>query len=299
MDYLCHILIYAVIYILISISLNIIVGYGGMLTMAHAGFFALGCYVYAVITHVMGWEFIPAAVLAFMISAFLSLGISLPAWRFKKDFFILLSLVVQVLLYSVFYNWYNEEALFGSIYNMTNGPFGIANIPQPTVFGWQLKEHGSILFLYMCLGFVLLIITKILLKSPWGNLMIAVRDDELAARSLGKNTRILKIEAFAISCGITAIAGTMYAAYARYIDPSTATIEESILMLSMIVVGGTGNFKGPVVGAIILLLIPEALRLISIPDAIAANVKLMVYGVLLVVLMHFRNQGIAGEYKIE
>jgi branched-chain amino acid transport system permease protein len=130
-------------------------------------------------------------------------------------------------------------------------------------------------------------------------LLKALRDDELAARGLGKNTRIAKVQVFAIASGMVAVAGALYAAYVGYIDPSAASLDESVLFICMVIVGGVGNFRGPLVGALMLLAIPEALRFLAIPDAIAANLRLMAYGVLLVVMMHFRPQGLAGNYRIE
>jgi branched-chain amino acid transport system permease protein len=127
----------------------------------------------------------------------------------------------------------------------------------------------------------------------------AMRDDELATRGLGKNTRLLKVQAFAIACGMVAIAGVIYAAYISYIDPSAASLDHSILMLCMIIVGGMGNFWGPLVGAAVLVGIPEVLRLVLIPDAIAANIRLLLYGLLLVIMMHIRPQGLAGDYRID
>jgi len=125
-----------------------------------------------------------------------------------------------------------------------------------------------------------------------------MRDDELALRGLGKNVRLAKIQAFAIASGLVAIAGALYASYVGYIDPSTAGLDKSILMLAMVIVGGAGNFRGPIIGAVVLLLIPEILRFVDIPDAVAANVRLLLYGLMLVVLMHFRPQGLAGEYRM-
>ena len=126
-----------------------------------------------------------------------------------------------------------------------------------------------------------------------------MREDELAARGLGKNTRLAKVQAFAISSALVAVAGSLYAAHVRYIDPSSATLDESILMLSMVIVGGIGNFRGPIVGAGLLLLLPEALRFLQLPDALAANLRMLIYGLLLVLLMHFRPQGIAGRLRVQ
>jgi branched-chain amino acid transport system permease protein len=126
-----------------------------------------------------------------------------------------------------------------------------------------------------------------------------MREDDLATRGLGKNTRLAKIHAFAISCGMVAIAGSLYAAHVRYIDPSSASLDESILMLSMVIVGGLGNLRGPMVGAAVLILLPEALRFLDLPDAQAANLRMLLYGLMLILMMHFRPQGIAGKYRME
>ena len=128
---------------------------------------------------------------------------------------------------------------------------------------------------------------------------MAMRDDELAARGLGKNTRLAKVQVFAISSAFVAIAGSLYAAHVRYIDPSSATLDESILMLSMVVVGGIGNFRGPVVGAALLILLPELLRAVSLPDSVAANLRMLIYGLMLILMMRFRPQGIAGRYRVQ
>ncbi|MGH8474435.1 MAG: branched-chain amino acid ABC transporter permease [Methylococcales bacterium] len=131
-------------------------------------------------------------------------------------------------------------------------------------------------------------------SSPWGRLLLAMREDELAARGLGKNTRLAKVQTFAV-----AGAGALYVAYVRYLDPSSASLDESILMLSTAIVGGLGNFRGPLVGAAILVGLPELLRFLDLPDAQAANLRLLIYGLLLVLLMHLRPQGIAGDYRMQ
>jgi branched-chain amino acid transport system permease protein len=229
----------------------------------------------------------------------LSLAVSLPAWRFRGDFFVMISLAVQTLLFSLFYNWSNPNAAVGTWENLTNGPFGIAGIPKPAIFGLQLQSIASIALLALIMAGLCGFVGWLLLHSPWGRLLQVLRDDELAARGLGKNTRLAKVQAFAVASGMVAVGGAIYAAYVGYIDPSAGNLEQSVLFLCMVIVGGVGNFRGPLVGALILLLLPEGLRFLAIPDAIAANIRLMLYGVLLVVMMHFRPQGLAGDYRIE
>jgi branched-chain amino acid transport system permease protein len=298
MAYLVHVLIYLDIYVIVALSLNLVVGYCGMLTLAHAGYYALGGYAYALTTMLCGWAFVPSVLAAVVVAAFCSLAISLPAWRLKGDFFVLASLAVQALLFSTFNNWSDASARLGSWRNLTNGPSGIAGIPKAEILGFTFSEPLYFLFLATATAALCGFVLWRLQSSPWGRVLIAMREDELATRGLGKNTRLLKVQALAISCGLVAIAGSLYAAYVSYLDPSSASLDESILMLSMVLVGGIGNFRGPIVGALILVTLPEALRFLNLPDVQAANLRLALYGFLLVSMMHFRPQGISGEYRL-
>jgi branched-chain amino acid transport system permease protein len=289
MNYIYHLLIYLDIFIIIAMSLNLLMGYGGLLQIAHAAYYGIGAYATALLMVKSGLGFLPAIILSSIISGILSLFVSLPAWRFKGDYFVMLSLSVQVAFYSLFYNWTN----------LTNGPFGITGIPRPVILGYRFDAIQSIFllsafFVILCGG-----ITFILLRSPWGRALKAMRDDELAARGLGKNTRLLKLQAFVIACSMVAVSGGLYATYVSYIDPTSFTLDESILMLSMVIIGGLGNFRGPIIGALTLIAIPEILKFMHIPGAVAANARLLVYGLLLIVMTHVRPQGLAGEYRFK
>ena len=299
MNYFIHLLIYFDIYLIVALSLNMIVGYTGMLSLAHAAFYAIGGYTYAILSVNLDWGFIPASFLGAFVAAVLSLIVSLPSWRLRGDFFVLATLAVQALIYSALYNWTSNDAPLGSLLNLTNGPFGITGIPRPSIFGWQIKTQLSYGIFATVVAEICAVVIWRLTSSPWGRLLKAVRDDELDAQGLGKNTRMVKVQVVAIASGLVAIAGALYAGHVRYLDPSSATLDESILMLSMVIVGGLGNFRGPLVGAALLILLPEALRFVALPDAIAANMRLLIYGVLLVLMMQFRPQGIAGEYRME
>jgi len=298
-NYLLHLLIYLSIYSIVAMSLNMIVGYCGLLSLAQAGYFAVGSYVYALTTLKLGFGFLPALTLAVGVAALLSLALSLPAWRFKGDSFVMVSLAVQTLFFSMFFNWSNPGAEPGTVTNLTNGPFGLAGIPKPSFFQFKADSLPSIAILSLVLATLCGLLCWRLLSSPWGRLLKSMRDDELALRGLGKNVRLAKLQVFAIACGMAAIAGAIYASYVGYINPSAASLDQSILMLCMVLVGGVSNLKGPLVGALVLLTIPELLRFAQIPDEFAANVRLMLYGVALVLMMHFRPQGIAGEYRIQ
>ena len=289
MNYVFHLLIYLEIYIIIAMSLNLLMGYGGLLQIAHAAYFGIGAYTTALLMVKLGWGFFPAIVLSAVVAGILSLLVSLPAWRFKGDYFVMLSLAVQVAIYGILYNWID----------ITNGPFGITGIPRPSFWDYKFASIQSVFVLSTAVVLICGIIMYALLKSPWGRALKAMRDDELAARGIGKNTRLLKLQAFLIACSMVAIAGGLYASYVSYIDPTSFSIEESILMLSMIIIGGVGNFQGPIVGALVLIAIPEILKFMHIPDPIAANARLLVYGLLLIIMTHVRPQGLAGEYRFK
>jgi branched-chain amino acid transport system permease protein len=299
MNYVLHLLIYLSIYAIVALSLNIVVGYCGLLALSHAGYFAIGAYAYSLAVLKLQWNFFPAALLGVGVAALLSLAVALPSWRFKDDFFVLVSLSAQVVIFSLLNNWTKPGTDFGTLQNLTNGSFGISGIPRPVFFGVTLDGMAGMAILAGALALFCALIAYLLAISPWGRLLKSIRDDELAARGLGKKVRLAKLQAFAIACGMAALAGALYASYVGYIDPSSAALDQAILMLCMVIVGGAGNFRGPLVGAFVLLAIPELLRFAHVPDAAAANVRLIAYGVLLVLLMHFRPQGIAGEYRVE
>jgi len=279
MNYILHLLIYMEIYILVAVSLNLLVGYGGLLQVAHAAYYGVGAYTAALLSLKFGYGFLPAALIASLVAGFLSLMVSLPAWRFKGDAFVMISLAVQMAFYALFYNWID----------LTGGPFGVASIPKPAIGNSKFATHSSIF----------IIIIGVLKQSAFGISLQAMRDDDLAARSLGIRTRKLKIQTFFIASSVVGLAGSLFASYSTYIDPTSFTLDESILMLSMVIVGGTGNLKGPLVGALTIIAIPEILRLLELPSSIAANVRYLVYGLLLVLLMLWRPQGIAGRYRFE
>jgi branched-chain amino acid transport system permease protein len=297
MTYALHLAVYFEIYAILAISLNLVVGYAGLLTLAHAAYFAIGGYTYALLTMLFRCDFPLAAASAAGLSAFLSLAISLPSWRFRGDLFTLLSLAVQTAVFSLMHNWTSAEPP-GTWTNLTNGPFGLTSIASPQFWFWEASGPGG----HALIGAILLggtlVMVRALTTAPWGRLLKCQRDDELAARSLGKNTRLAKMQVMAFSCGLAGLAGSLYASYVGYLDPSSAGLDESILMLCMVIVGGSGNLKGPLVGAGVLLLIPELLRLADLPDAVAANLRLLGYGALLVLLTHWRPQGLAGEYRV-
>ena len=299
MNYFFHLLTYFGIFGVLALSLNILVGACGLMTMAHAAFFAGGAYTYALATFAYGFTPVAGFGLAILFGMLCSLLISLPTWKLKGDYFVVASIAVQVLIYSMLYNWMDSDAPVGTMQNLTNGPFGISGIPRPTVFGFTFDNmYWIAVFSLVILAFFAWA-THTLLKSPWGRVLNCMRDDELSARNLGKTVQFYKVEAVLIACTMASIAGAVYSSYVSYIDPSLATMDQSILLLSMVLVGGSGNMIGPLVGTAILLAIPECLRMVAIPDTVAAEARIMLYGLLLVLMVHVRPKGLFGSYKID
>ena len=300
MNYLIHLLILFDIYLIVALSLNLIVGYVGLLTLAHASYFALGSYIYALTTTLLGWGFISSAVLAVVATVALSFLLSISSWRFRGDFFILISLAIQVVIFSVLKNWHDPSQEIGTWRNMTNGDFGIAGVPPPDIFGYVFDDRIAVAILFTGFAAAAALLSRRLLHSPWGRMLRAMRDDELAARGLGKAVRLAKVQAIAIGCGMAGFAGVMLSSYVAYINPANADINEATLLLSMIIIGGVGNsFIGPCIGAALLIGIPEALRFLDLPITLAAELRLMIYGLLLILFMHWRPQGVAGSYRLE
>lgn len=300
MNYVLHLLILLDIYLIVAVSLNVILGYCGLLTLAHAGYFAIGAYTYALVELKLGLGFVPAALIGVALCSLLSLALSIASWRFRGDFFVLFSLAVLVVIFTAIKNWSTPGQPVGSFANLTNGDFGIPSIPKPNIFGLHLEQIHWIALAFSLIAAAVIVLAHLLLHSPWGRVLKAMRDNELAARSLGKKVRTLKVQAVGLGCGLAGFAGVMFASYMSFVDPTISTLNQTVLLLSMVIIGGVGtSFIGPFVGAFILLAIPEALRFAALPDSMAAELRLMIFGLILVALMHLRPQGVAGRYRLD
>jgi len=181
----------------------------------------------------------------------------------------------------------------------TGGPLSLPGIPQPTLFGVTLSAHWQMLLLVWTLAALSFWLLSRLVRAPFGRVLRAIREDEVFTQSLGKSVTGFKVKAFVISAVLAAVAGSLYAVYITFIDPTSFTVQESIFMLAIVIVGGAGNLWGSVIGAVVLVALPELLRFVGLPSAIAANVRQVLYGSLLVVMMLWRPQGLLGEYRFD
>jgi len=290
MDYFIHIIILINIYVILATSTNLLVGLGNMLSLGQAAFYGIGAYLSVAALMVFNWSLFPALLFAMIGTGIISLIIAYPSLRLKGDYFVLATLGFQLIVFTVLYNWIS----------VTRGPFGIPGIPSPRLWA-GLEVSGLWPFLILSSFFSILVVLVFagLIYSPFGRALRGIRDDELSMKALGKNVTSFKIQAFFISSAFVAIAGFLYATYVSYIDPTSFTLDESIFILTALIVGGLGNIKGPVIGAVFVVILPEALRFVGLPDSIAANVRQIIYGLALIILMNYRPQGLAGNYSIK
>ena len=289
MNYVLHILVMITIYLVLALSLNLVVGFTGLLSLAHAAFYGVGAYISTLAMMKLGVPFLPSLFMAMAGAVLLSFTISIPSLRLRGDYFVLASLGFQVIVFTILYNWVG----------LTRGPYGIPGIPRPAIAGFVFDSIARFLLLSSVVAAICVLLLYLVGNSPFGRVLKAIREDEMAAAALGKNVPRFKVIAFAVSAAFAAVAGVLFAGYLRYIDPTSFTLMESIFILSVIIIGGTGNLLGPLVGTVLMIVLPEALRFVRIPDAIAANMRQVIYGLLIILVMRFRPQGILGEFKLQ
>jgi branched-chain amino acid transport system permease protein len=277
------------IYLILAQSLNLLVGYTGLVSLCHGAFYGIGAYASTLLMMKAGLGFLPALLLAMLATALLSLTISIPSLRLRGDYFVLASLGFQMITFAILYNWIG----------LTQGPYGISNIPRPTVFGVHVNTLAAFAVLSTLVAVACSLLLRTISASPFGRVLKAIREDELATMSLGKNVVRFKVTAFAISAAFAAVAGSLFAGYMRFIDPTSFMLAESVFILSIIIIGGAGNFLGPLLGTLLLIILPEALRFLSIPDSVAANIRQIIYGALIVLIMRYRPAGLFGEYRFK
>jgi branched-chain amino acid transport system permease protein len=284
-EYLLHILILIGIYTILSVSLNLLVGYTGILSIAHAAFYGVGAYVAALMALRLDSPFLLNLFLAVIGAAAFGAFVGIPSLRIKDDYFVIATFAFQIITFSVLNN----------LVDFTGGPLGLPGIPQPVIFGLEISSHIEFLILVTLLASFTFWVSNRIVKSPYGRVLKAIREDEIFSAASGKNVASCKVQIFMIGGALASIAGVIYATYITYIDPTSFTVMESIFIISIVIIGGAGNLWGSVVGAAVLVALPELLRFVGLPNSVAANIRQMLYGGLLIVFMLWRPKGFVGE----
>lgn len=286
MEYILHIIIMLNIYILLVLSANLPIGMANLLTMCQAAFYGLGAYISAFFLMQFDLPFLLIAAIVMFITGIFSLIVSFAAVKLNDDYFILGSLGFQMIAYTILYNWTD----------VTRGPYGIPGIPGIKLLGiWDISGVWGYFILTTLLSAGVIWFFRRIKSSPYGRILKAMRSDELSVKALGRNTINFKSWAFFLSAAFSGLAGLIYASYVSYIDPTSFTLDESIFIISALFIGGVGNIRGPLLGAAFVVLLPEILRFVGMPDSIAANMRQIIYGLALVLVMYFRPKGLWGE----
>lgn len=289
MGYILHIVIMLNIYIMLVLSANLPIGMARLLTMCQAAFYGIGAYISAFFLMQFNMPFVVIAIAVMILTGAFSWLVSFASVKLKNDYFILATLGFQMIVYTVLYNWTD----------VTRGPYGIPGIPGIKILGiWELSGVWSYAVMTLITMLIVVWVFRLIKNSPYGRLLKAMRSDEQSVQALGRNTVAARSWAFFLSAAISGLAGLFYASYVSYIDPTSFTLDESIFIISALFIGGTGNIKGPVVGALFVVLLPELLRFVGMPDAIAANMRQIIYGLSLILVMYFRPQGLVGEKSV-
>jgi len=286
-NYLIHIAIITVVALLLAWSLNLALGYTGIINLGHLAFYGLGAYTAALIVKHGGawwWGLLAGAALA-ALSAVLLHALT---WRLKGDYLALVSLGFSFLAYSLFMNWVD----------VTGGAYGLSAIPRPQVFGTTLISNYHYLWFSLAIAVVVGLFLRRLTRAPYGRLLEATRDDALGLSAYGYNPNRLKAESLVISAAIAGAAGGVFAYYSSYIDPSLFFIHELITVLTVVLVGGLASLGGTLVASIVITLLPEALRFLPLPPESVGPMRQIIYAVVLLVILRFRPRGILGRVDL-
>ena len=268
MDYIYHLVTFIAFYTILASSLNLFSGYTGLLSLTHAGFYGIGAYTTALLSQHYGLSPLLNIFIAMGVSGVLAFAISFVALRSYEDYFMVVTLGIQIIIFS----------LMNNLTTLTNGPLGIVGIE-----GFPLLE-SNLAFMLFALGVMMLVYYLLhnFSKSHYALNLKGIKEDEIYMQSLGKDVKKMKIQVFVISASIASVAGVLYAHYISYIDPTSFTVDESIFILSIVIIGGLGNLKGTLLASAFMVLLPELLRFVGLPDSVAANMRQIIYGLILI-----------------
>lgn len=280
MEYILHLAILICIYTVLAQSLSLVAGYSGQISLAHAGFYGIGAYTTALLSVNFNIPVLITLPAALIISGIIAFTVSKVAMKTADDYYVIITLGIQVVIFSIMNNWQQ----------VTRGPLGIPGIPAFSIAGFAFDSKISFLLLSVFFATLIWFILHNISSSPFGRMLRALSEDEIYAKSMGKDVYKAKVVSFTISGMMASVAGVLYAHYISYIDPTSFTTDESIFILSIVIIGGMRNLKGIFLAAAFIVLLPEALRFVGMPSSIAANMRQIFYGVALILVIYQMNR---------
>ena len=270
-------------YVMLGLGLNIVVGLAGLLDLGSVAFYAVGAYSYALLNFHFGLSFWIALPVGALLGASFGILLGFPVLRLRGDYLAIVTLVCGEIIRLILENW-NEFSF---------GPSGIANIPRPSLFGIDFSLHSATTYLYfimIALVIFTIFVVNRLQDSRIGRAWIALREDEIACQAMGIDKVRTKLTAFALGATWAGMAGVILAAKTTFINPASFTFLESAIILSIVVLGGMGSIMGVILGAFILILLPEYLRAFS-------DFRMLLFGGIMVLMMVFRPQGLISNVR--
>ena len=275
-----HVVIMAGIFTILALSLNLLLGYTGQLSLGHAGFFGIGAYTAALLALSWEWPFwltLPSAALT---AGLAGLGIGRLALKVRGAYFVLVTISFAGVISLVSINWME----------LTNGPLGLPGVPAPDLGPWSLRTKAAYYYLVLAAVALSYAVCRRLVRSRIGRAFVALRENEPLAESIGVDVTHYLVLAAVVSAAMAGLGGSLYAHYTRFVSPEVFLFTYTVTMVIMVVAGGKGTLAGPLVGAVLFTALPEALRL-----AASWQWQMLAYGLLLVLLVFFLPRGIVPQ----
>lgn len=286
MSHLLTVIIFLEIYIILSVSINFLSGKLGLISLGHASVYGASAYVYAIFLTKSNFNFITAFILSISITTIIfTLLFVFLSYKLRNLYFTLSTIAIQIIFLG----------LLNNTQDLTNGPSGISSISRPKIFDFHFSSDLQFLIILSFFTFLIVSFYLFFSKSFLNKYLIATREDELWLNFLGKSTVYFKFVGITISFLFASIAGVLYASYIQYIDPKSFSLELSIVILSMILIGGTRTVIGPIIGALVYTFLPELLRVVNISNNSADNLRVIFYSVILILIVRFKPDGIFGK----
>ena len=312
-EYMAHLIVVASVFAILASSLNMSVGYTGLMSLSHAGFMGVGAYAMAVLTtetsnpppgaEAFSLPYWPAIVAAGLTASVIAFIVS-PILRLRGHFFVLATVTVMLSLSQVILAWRW----------MTNGSLAIRDVPRPVIFGYAFDTAEKFMLFSIPVAIVCILIIWRLVESPYGRVLTTIRANPAVAESIGKNVGFVRLRVYVITAFFAGVAGAVYVSYFTVAAHSQYLVEFSTFLLIMVVLGGSGRWLGAVLGAIAFVTVTEVVRYVPdatewahhyasfipvIPGEKTGGITTMTWGALLFLLMLFRPQGIIGRYRLE
>ena len=290
------------IWAILAVSLNLVVGFAGLLSVGHVGFFGIGAYAMAILTSnpayeqlrteavtTFGWPFFAALPVSMVLAGLVAVVVGVVFNRFRDDIFVLVSFGFAIIAFNVFLNWRG----------VTRGAFGIHEIARPRIGSWALDGEVEFLVLALIVLGLVMLVSWFIVSSSFGRVLTAIREDEAAIEVFGYRATHYKQAVWVISAMMAGLAGGLFSSWATFIDPNSFVLLESILLVAIVILGGPATIWGSLLGAMVFVLLEEGMRFMPfVPVEYSGQARQIVLGILLVLLMLFRPQGLMGKYKL-